>query len=176
MLIISRYFLGFVLMNTICLSYAGGKHVHGTAEMNIVLDQNQLLIEIISPTVNIIGFEHSPKNLEQELISKQAMKNLLTAEKIFSMPAQAQCRLLDSEKQYKGHDNIDKNEDSAHSDIVVSYTYQCKVTEKLKFIDINLFKIFPAIKKLQVILVDGKGQSSTSINSNNPRLRIHYGK
>ena len=37
-------------------------HVHGEAELNVVISENMALLELRSPAVNIIGFEDSPRS------------------------------------------------------------------------------------------------------------------
>lgn len=37
-----------------------GAHEHGVAQLNLVLEGEKLLIELASPGVNIVGFEHAP--------------------------------------------------------------------------------------------------------------------
>jgi Protein of unknown function (DUF2796) len=37
-----------------------GPHVHGVAQLNVALDGNVLWIELNSPAMNIVGFEHAP--------------------------------------------------------------------------------------------------------------------
>jgi Protein of unknown function (DUF2796) len=42
-----------------------GAHEHGVAELNLALDGKELWIEFSSPAVNLVGFEHTPGNAEQ---------------------------------------------------------------------------------------------------------------
>lgn len=38
-----------------------GAHEHGVAQLNVVLDDDELKIELDSPAMNVIGFEHKPE-------------------------------------------------------------------------------------------------------------------
>ena len=37
-----------------------GSHVHGNAELNVVLMEKQLQVEFVSPAINLLGFERPP--------------------------------------------------------------------------------------------------------------------
>lgn len=52
---------------------AQSPHEHGTANLNIAVDSNDILLEFISPAVNIIGFEHMPNNTGQQRVLNNAV-------------------------------------------------------------------------------------------------------
>ena len=41
-------------------------HVHGIGKLNVAFDGNNLIIELTSPAVNIVGFEHQAQNQKEE--------------------------------------------------------------------------------------------------------------
>ncbi|MDR1395070.1 MAG: DUF2796 domain-containing protein [Deltaproteobacteria bacterium] len=43
-----------------------GPHEHGTASLKVILDQNLVELELDSPLINFISFEHPPRTPEQE--------------------------------------------------------------------------------------------------------------
>lgn len=42
-------------------SFAAEKHVHGEAELSLVFEKGTLLVELATPTDNLLGFEHEPR-------------------------------------------------------------------------------------------------------------------
>ena len=40
-------------------------HVHGEAELTIAFEGQRIEMQLVSPAANIFGFEHAPKNDEQ---------------------------------------------------------------------------------------------------------------
>ena len=52
---------------------AGHAHEHGVAELNLTHSDRQVHIELITPTYNLIGFEHEPRTEAQ----RQAAKSML---------------------------------------------------------------------------------------------------
>lgn len=42
-----------------------GAHVHGIGELNVAIDGEALLVELISPAMDLVGFEHAPRTEAQ---------------------------------------------------------------------------------------------------------------
>jgi hypothetical protein len=74
-----------------------GAHVHGIATLNVAVDGNQLLIELDSPAMNIVGFEHAPRTEEQREAVGQAKELLADAERLFLPSPAAQCTLAQAD-------------------------------------------------------------------------------
>ena len=100
-------------------------HVHGIAQLNVALEGNELMLELISPAANIVGFEHKPKNEEQIQVVEEANELLQHGEKLFVMTSGAQCSLHeahvegdilhDHEDAHAKHDH-DHDHDHGHGD------------------------------------------------------------
>ena len=66
-----KYYFVYTLLifNFLFEVYAQGSldaHVHGEAELNIVIEGRELLMELESPSFNLVGFEHEPQSLNQQ--------------------------------------------------------------------------------------------------------------
>ena len=53
-----------------------GTHEHGAALLNIALDGPDLVLEFISPAINIVGFEYAPSTNEQMELVEAAVTQL----------------------------------------------------------------------------------------------------
>ena len=51
-------------------------HIHGVAEMTMILQNNEFLINFESPSANIVGFEHQPETNEQNNAINAAILDL----------------------------------------------------------------------------------------------------
>ncbi|MEK9704254.1 MAG: DUF2796 domain-containing protein, partial [Deltaproteobacteria bacterium] len=51
-------------------------HVHGEAKLNIVFEGQELLIELRSPSYNLVGFEHEPKTKNQHELVENTIELL----------------------------------------------------------------------------------------------------
>ena len=71
-------------------------HVHGEAELNIVFEGPELLIELESPSFNLVGFEHEPKSLDQHKLVENTIESLKDFRRIASISPEADCKLIDA--------------------------------------------------------------------------------
>ncbi|MEE4377417.1 MAG: DUF2796 domain-containing protein [Candidatus Competibacteraceae bacterium] len=180
-------------------SHTQKAHVHGLAHLNVVFEENQLHLELITPAMNIVGFEHKPTNAEQEKLVKDALALLQDAEQMFDWSAEAGCEsasadvetvMMDDEHhehddeghdQHGEHGEHDKHEhdehakhsdhdEEVHSEFHATYVLQCKEPTSLEFLDVRLFQLFPGKEEIEVQLVGPKGQTALELDPENIRI------
>jgi hypothetical protein len=174
-----------------------GAHEHGVAHLNVAVEGNNLVIELCSPAANIVGFEHHPKTQAQKKQVKEAREKLGAAEMLFKLPTQAQGRLVSSnvdtnidsdsaeasyhheeagvhdEDEQNAHDHHnDAHEHSRHSDFKAQYHFFCDTPEKLAYLDVMLFQIFPGIEHIEVQILTDTGQSAKDLTAKDYRITI----
>ncbi|MBI6943904.1 DUF2796 domain-containing protein [Pseudomonas putida] len=142
-------------------------HEHGVAKLNAVLDGNTLELELDSPAMNLVGFEHSATS-DADKAKVAAVRQLLEQPlKLFGLAAAAGCKEDAQELQSplfgdaaKADDDGDEHEHGhQHSDINAHYQLNCSAPEKLTQLDLTpLFKTFPATQKINVQLIGPSGQ------------------
>lgn len=91
-------------------SHGHGAHVHGLAELDLILEGKDLIIEMTSPAANKVGFEHPPRNREQREAVANALATLRDGQRMFGLPAAAACRLI----EVKAASDIDSDHDHGH--------------------------------------------------------------
>jgi Protein of unknown function (DUF2796) len=67
-------------------------HVHGSALLNIALQDAGLDIEFESPAIDVIGFEHEPATDQERATLSQANRTFDAGEHLFVWPAGVACR------------------------------------------------------------------------------------
>ena len=161
-------------------------HLHGYAELKLVLDGNNMEITLDSPSANIVGFEHRASTPAQKDAVESARKVLESSKKLFKFKG-TWCQLtekyvdvsallsaedLAAEEKDKHaehhHDHHDHGSDEQiHSDVAATYKYYCKKGMNLRSVSIIMLDRFPAIEQLKVDWIkDGKqGSSDLSIKS-----------
>ncbi|WP_144170348.1 DUF2796 domain-containing protein [Pseudomonas sp. Kh13] len=144
-----------------------GAHEHGVAKLDAVLDGNTLELELDSPAMNLVGFEHaanSDADKAKVAAVRQQLEQPLT---LFGLPAAAGCKEDQQELESplfgdapKADDDGDEHEhDHPHSDIGAHYQLTCANPDKLAQLDLApLFKAFPATQKINVQLIGPNGQ------------------
>lgn len=147
-------------------------HVHGKAELLVVLEGQQLDIELRSPAVNVLGFEHYTDSPEHQAQMTKVKTALTEAGALFYLGAGG-CRLLDQridfgalakvDDDHEGHADSDlaAEEKSAHSDVQAYYQYRCEQPDKLDSLTADIPVIFPGVESLQVEwIVNGRQGAS----------------
>jgi len=144
-----------------------GAHEHGVARLNAVLDGNTLELELDSPAMNLVGFEHTANSDADKAKVAAVRQQLEQPLKLFGLPAAAGCKEDQQELESplfgdapKADDDGDEHEHNhQHSDIGAHYQLTCSNPDKLAQVDLApLFKAFPATQKINVQLVGPNGQ------------------
>lgn len=60
-------------------------HEHGSATLNVAVDNNEIFLEIETPWNNLVGFEHKPGTDEQYAMVSEAWAQLNAPEGLFTM-------------------------------------------------------------------------------------------
>ena len=77
---------------TIGAANAQNAHVHGAAQLNIAALEGQVLIELLSPAANLVGFENKADNKKQRRQVLQASQLLNNGNDLFTFN-DAECQL-----------------------------------------------------------------------------------
>lgn len=95
-------------------------HVHGSVEFNIAQDGQNLLVEILAPGADVVGFEHAPKNEQQTDTLNAAITNLNNADSILKLMPSAGCSLVSADinhtlgGDHEAHHADHENDHDAH--------------------------------------------------------------
>lgn len=168
-------------------------HVHGLAELHVVLDGDQLEIEFHSPAMNLLGFEHRANNAEQHALVDKAKGTLAKAETLFQFQPST-CKLTLHETDFSSvtgdkdgeehkdehhvhHDNAShdkdehhgkehdkKGEERHHSDIKAHYHFQCKNPGELRLMTTSIPTVFPGVHALHAQWVINGHQGATTLD------------
>ncbi len=151
-------------------------HEHGMAQLNAVLDGQTLELELESPAMNLVGFEHEPGSAEDRAKVAAARRHLEQPQTLFGLAAgncalswqELESPLFEADEHEEGHGH---DEQSEHSEIHAHYRLDCAQPERLTQLDLSgLFKRFPATEKIQVQLIGPNGQQGVELTPAQTRL------
>jgi len=153
-------------------------HQHGVATLNIALEDQQLVLELHSPAINIIGFEYQPSADTDKHAVLTAEHTLKNEQRLFKLSAAAQCALSSVAIENDLAEHSDDHQQSAHdedeqqhSDIRASYQFNCAVPTKLTSIDLDgFFKAFPLTEKIHVQLISAGTQQGVELSQGNTAI------
>ena len=172
-------------------------HVHGLSELTIAMDAKTIELQLISPAMNLVGFEHKASSKQDIAAVKQAELILGQHNSLFLI-AGGDCEhlstsidsddLLESDNHHDDHNDHDKHNDhddhekhedhsehdqgETHSEMVASYSFTCKDTSKLSSIKVALFASFPGIHKVNTIWVTPSKQGSSMLSAKNSTINL----
>ncbi|KAF1011626.1 MAG: hypothetical protein GAK32_00708 [Pseudomonas fluorescens] len=168
-----------------------GAHEHGVGRLNAVLDGQALELELDSPAMNLVGFEHLATTADDKAKVAAARKQLEQPLVLFSLPKAAGCVVssqalnspLFGDKPQADHDDDDDDHDHDakgahehhhdHSEIHAHYQFTCATPTALGNLDLTqVFKTFPATRKIQVQLIGPSGQQGVEATASAATLKF----
>ncbi|WP_219406199.1 DUF2796 domain-containing protein [Pseudomonas sp. Colony2] len=170
-----------------------GAHEHGVGRLNAVLDGQALELELDSPAMNLVGFEHLATTPADKAKVAAARKQLEQPLVLFSLPKAAGCVIstqelnspLFGDKPEADHDEDDDDHATDgkgaaahehhhdHSEIHAHYQFTCATPTALSNLDLtHVFKTFPATQKIQVQLIGPSGQQGVEATATAATLKF----
>jgi len=177
------FFCVMFTMNAFAVEHAS--HVHGLAEMTIIIENDRLEIEVKSPAINLVGFEHKASTQKHIAAVNKAELLLDNPRKIFSFTG-GHCKLinksLDLSHIIKTHHHSEKedvksmNKHDNHSEVMAHYYYHCEKTSALSAITVTLFDLFPSLQKVYVMWATENQQGAITLSATNKviNLRVNH--
>jgi hypothetical protein len=165
-----------------------GAHEHGVGRLNAALDGKTLELELESPAMNLVGFEHVATSDADKAKVAAARAQLEKPLALFNLPKAAGCVVENQELESPlfgdqpdagdDHDEDAKDEDGHehhhdHSEIHARYQFTCATPAALKSLDLtNIFTSFPATQKIQVQLIGPSGQQGVEVTAKAAALKF----
>ena len=161
-----------------------GAHEHGVGRLNAALDGKTLALELQSPAMNLVGFEHAATSDADKAKVAAARALLEQPLALFNLPKAAGCVVENQELESPlfadtpdaddDHDKDAKDEHHHdHSEIHAHYQFTCATPDALKTLDLaNIFNSFPATQKIQVQLIGPSGQQGVDVTAKAAALKF----
>jgi hypothetical protein len=161
-----------------------GAHEHGVGRLNAALDGQTLELELESPAMNLVGFEHAATSDADKAKVAAVRAQLEKPLPLFNLPKAAGCVVENQELESPlfgdepqaddDHDEDAKDEHHhGHSEIHARYSFTCATPGALKTLDLaNIFNTFPATQKIQVQLIGPSGQQGVEVTAKAAALKF----
>ena len=162
-----------------------GAHEHGVGRLNAALDGQTLELELESPAMNLVGFEHVATTDADKAKVAAVRAQLEKPLTLFNLPKAAGCVVTTQELESPlfgdKPDADDEHEEAKdghehhhdHSEIHTRYQFSCSAPGALKTLDLaTLFNTFPATQKIQVQLISPSGQQGVEVTAKAAALKF----
>lgn len=158
-----------------------GPHVHGQGTLDIAIEGNKIEMELVSPGMDIVGFEHIASTDEQKAAVEKAKAKLADVLAVFKLPAAANCKAetanVENRKEThkpgeKDDDDDDKPGAPQHSEFHATYTITCEAPERVTGLETVYFSNFAGAQLLNVNVTTSKGQTQAQMTRDKPTLDL----
>jgi hypothetical protein len=152
-------------------------HEHGKVTINAALDGNQLVIELDSPAVNVVGFEHEPRDDGERAAVSAAGKLLRDGRGLFAMPKEARCQFEKAAikaPQWEKTDDVPGQPEAPgqHADYEARLTYQCWSPGHLTWLEPAVLDKLLNVMEARLNIATPRGQQSEVATSGHTRVAI----
>lgn len=169
-------------------------HVHGVSTVEIAVEHGKVEINLLSPGMDIVGFEYEATSAEDKDAVEAAIRTMLLPENIVSLPEAAGCRLTevlahlhggdheheehaegDDHDHEEGHaedDHDDHADEAQHSEFHVSYAFACEDDDALTTITFPFFDQFGNAQEIEAQYVTETGAGQAEITRGAPELTL----
>tara|TARA_Y100001934_G_scaffold212220_1_gene251195 strand:+ start:1047 stop:1649 length:603 start_codon:yes stop_codon:yes gene_type:complete len=165
-----------------------GSHVHGLTELNLVIANQNVQIEFISPAINLLGFERASNSPEENKLFNEVLEDLQAAEWLLSDQLE-DCQMstpvleapeFGSHEMSEGHEEHEhehgehEHEDHEHvtgdhADFRVQYLFDCRSAPPNNF-TVTAFDRFVGIEEISVRWIVGRQQGASNLTPSNATL------
>lgn len=146
-------------------------HEHGSATMDVALEGANLVVHLITPVDNLVGFERAPRTQAERQAADAALARLRDGAALFRPDAEAGCVL--AEVAVKAPVLAQPAAaSSGHADANASYAFRCKAPAALRTLDVRLFDAFVRLERVRVQAALPGGQRKATLRRQATVLRL----
>ena len=162
-----------------------GSHVHGLTELNLVITNQNVQIEFISPAINLLGFERASNSPEESKLFNEVLEDLQAAEwllgdqlrdcqmstPVFEAPEFASHEMSEGHEEHEHEHEEHEHEASDHADFRVQYLFDCQSAPPSD-LNVTAFDRFMGIEEISVRWIVGRQQGVSNLTKNNAKLNF----
>jgi len=155
-----------------------GAHIHGLSEMSIAIEKQRLVIELVSPAIDFVGFEHRAKTEENIELVNKLEKQLSKHDQVFSFTG-GNCQLISKhidlsnlKNTLDNHKHHNEEKINNHGEVIANYDYHCEKASELSLITVKVFNLFPSVKEIQAMWITEVHQGAELLNAKNEVINL----
>lgn len=183
--------LSAALLGPVALASSGGferqhaPHVHGHATGSLAQDGARFALSLRLPGINLAGFEHAPRDDDQQEILDQVMAALKTGAWL-SFDPNGECRIdrielaapgfgLDAsaDEPAHAHDGQDHDHDHDHAEFHLEAIFNCEQADGLAWLAVDLFTDYPGNEQMRIDVLTERRVERVRLRPGNDRIALH---
>ena len=185
--------VGFVALCITCLSavllslssplvHAANVHTHGVSTMTIAVDNSTVEVRLTTPTVDLVGFEHTLNAESDKRAFEQMNTQLGQVDDLFVLNGGA-CQFVShtvdamSVEHSDDHDAIEGHVDEhtaqeLHRDVTAYYRFNCEKMSEFSSITVTVFALFPRIHQIRSMWITDTQQGAVTLSDKNNMISL----
>jgi hypothetical protein len=151
-------------------------HVHGMAEINIVVEGKRVVVEFHTPTEGLMGFEYEAKTDAEKKkrdgamkIVKERFNELIVFDKHSACKSHSTTarivRGADHDTKDKAHGAENRKIGGEHSELQAVYQFECDRSPLGTKVTFGVSKLFPEIHEIKVQVLTDTKQTGVTIKN-----------
>ena len=147
-------------------SHSYDAHVHGEAEIYIVLEDSELTVEFHSPVINLTGFESQKLSESESETLATTLAGLQDYKTWFQIKGgQCSARKSESHSSYEKvkptDDHGEKDTGNTHHNITAQLKFECQEPQSISHISISIKEKYPGVEKIKMQWIFDDKQGAT---------------
>jgi hypothetical protein len=158
-------------------------HVHGMAQINIVVEGKKVTVEFRTPTEGVMGFEHEARTDAERKKRDVAMKIISDRfNELVILDSKNGCKSGSSKwfiVRGDAHDAKDKQRASEapkksaeHSEVQATHTFECERSPAGTKVSFGVSRLFPEIHEIKVQVLSDAKQTGVTIKNDKGDVRL----
>lgn len=158
-------------------AWAGKAHQHGVAQLDVAVEPTRLTLVLDTPLDSLLGFERAPRTDAERAAVDKTLALLRAAEPLFRIDSAAGCTLgkvvlvapvlglgTETAAGKTAEKTVEKTvEKGQHADLTATFDFNCKEASRARFVEVELFKAFAPMKRIELQLVLPRGQMKATL-------------
>ncbi len=158
-------------------------HVHGMAEINIVVEGKRVVVEFHTPSEGLMGFEHEAKTDAEKKKRDAAMKIVnQRSNELIVFDKRSACKSRSATARIargEDHDTKDKTHaaenqkiSGEHSELQAVYQFECDRSPLGTKVSFGVSKLFPDIHEIKVQILTDTKQTGVTIKNDKGNVEL----
>jgi len=148
-------------------------HVHGTAELHVVLEETGATAVLRIAGMSAVGFERAPRS-DAERGRLDRFRSAVASAGWLALPAAAGCQLSGSNVSAPGFEETPSHEETAgeHAEIRATLRYRCANGGSASELSVNLFEPAHELQTVRVEWITPLSQGGAVVERKQRRVRL----
>ena len=142
-------------------------HQHGHANGSISFSENEIIVSLTLPSIDVFGFEHKATNQQEQTIIDNALKELSMIGNIIKL--EPTCETSTHQVNYEPPES--SNDSDIHSDVIVNTHFACG-DDSARQIIFELSNITPSIEHIEIGYISDNKQALFSVTPDNNSITL----